>query len=107
MFLYIPTDFVPDEDVGFFVIYTQEMEGGSSARMLNYENQIIELLKNDPSIDNFVAISSVNEYRKGLNFVHLKPENQRPPINTVIQDLYKKLNNIDGVQCFIKEYSFN
>lgn len=102
LFLYIPIDFVPDEDVGFFVIYTQEMEGGSSARMLNFQNQIIELLKNDPNIDTFISISSVNEYRKGLNFVHLKPENQRPPINTVIQDLYKKLNNIVGVQSFIK-----
>ena len=32
LFIHIPTDFVPNEDVGFFVIYTQEMEGGSSKR---------------------------------------------------------------------------
>ena len=30
LFYYIPTDFVPDEDAGFFVVYTQEMEAGSS-----------------------------------------------------------------------------
>ena len=102
LFFYIPTDFVPDDDVGFFVIYTQEMEGGSSARMLNYENQIIEIIKSDPSVEAFIALSSVNEYRKGLNYIRLKPHDQRPPIGTVIQRLYKKLNKIEGVQSFIK-----
>lgn len=102
LFIHIPTDFVPNEDVGFFVIYTQEIEGGSSQRMLNYENRIIEILKNNSSIETFVALSSVNEYRKGLNFIRLKPQNQRPPISSVIQSLYKQLSSIEGVQCFIK-----
>ncbi len=102
MLYYIPTDFVPDDDVGFFSIYSQEMEGGSSARLLAYENQIIDIVRKDPAVDAFVALSSITEYRKGVNFVHLKPENQRRPIQTVIQDLYKKLKKIDGVQCFIK-----
>lgn len=105
LFFSLPVDFVPNEDVGFFVIYTQEMEGGSSGRMLHYENEIIDLLRKEPSIDTFVALSSINEYRKGLNFIHLKPENQRPPIGDVIQQLYTKLNRIEGVQCFIKSIS--
>jgi len=102
LFYIIPTDFVPNEDVGFFVIYTQEREGGSSQRMLNYENQIIEVIRSDPSVDAFVALSSINEYRKGLNFVSLKPLDERPSINSVIQNIYKKLENIEGVQAFIK-----
>lgn len=101
--LYIlPTDFVPDDDVGFIIISTQEMEGGSSARLLAYENQIIEILKNEPGIDTFVALSSLGEYRKGLNYIHLKPIDQRQPVNTIIQGLYKKLAAIEGVQSFIK-----
>lgn len=102
MFIYIPTDFVPNEDVGFFVVYTQEMEGGSSSRMLKYENQMIDILKNDPNIDAFIALSSISEYRKGINLIRLKPQDQRPPINTVIQEVYKKLNKIEGMQSFIK-----
>ncbi len=102
LFYYIPTDFVPNEDIGFFAIYTQEMEGGASARMLNYENRILQIIKDDPAVDDFVALSSINEWRKGLNYVHLKPQDQRPPINTVIQNLYQKLKQVEGVQCFIK-----
>jgi len=102
MFYYLPTDFVPNEDVGFFAVYTQEREGGSSYRMLDFENKIIDVIKNEPGVDNFVALSSVNEYRKGLNFVHLKPQEDRKPITTIIQNLYEKLNQIEGVQSFIK-----
>lgn len=102
LFIHIPTDFVPNEDVGFFVIYTQEMEGGSSSRMLAYENRVLEIIKSDPAVDSFVALSSVNEYRKGLNYIHLKPLGQRPPISMVIQNLYTKLAAIEGIQCFIK-----
>ena len=42
LFIYLPIDFVPDEDTGFFIAYTQGMEGGSSYRMLEYEKQVID-----------------------------------------------------------------
>ncbi len=99
---YIPVDFLPNEDVGFFVIYTQEMEGGSSSRLLDYENKMIEIVKRNPAVDEFVAISSINEYRKGINLVHLKPIGQRPPIEMVIQNIYAELSQINGMQSFIK-----
>jgi len=99
---YLPTDFVPDDDVGFIIISTQEMEGGSSARLLDYENQVIKILKDEPGVDTFVALSSIGEYRKGLNYIHLKPRNQRDSVNAIIQRLYTKLTAIEGLQSFIK-----
>ncbi len=73
----IPTDFVPDEDAGFFVVYTQEMEAGSSIRMREYEKQVAALLTAHPAVDKVIAMSSYSEYRKGQNLVALKPHNQR------------------------------
>ena len=99
---FIPVDFLPNEDVGFFVIYTQETEGGSSPHLLDKENQLIEIVKKNPAVDKFVAISSVNEYRKGINLIHLRPIGQRPPIEDVIQQFYKELSAIEGMQSFIK-----
>jgi len=99
---YLPVDFVPDEDLSFFVIYTQEREGGSSYSMLEDENKLIDLLRSNPAVDNVVAISSYSEYRKGLNLVHLKPVGQRPSIQKVIEDIYKDMKKIDGIQGFIK-----
>lgn len=102
LFRHIPTDFVPNDDVGFFLVSTEEREGGSSHKMREYEDQIVELLKSEPSVDAFVAISSLDEYRKGLNYVQLKPLGERPPIDSIIQSIYKKLSYIEGIQAFIK-----
>lgn len=102
LFFYIPTDFVPDEDAGFFVVYTQEMEGGSSIRMKNYEKQVAEILKANPAVDKVIAMSSYSEYRKGQNLVSLKPHSERKPIKTVINELHESLSQIPGIQVFIR-----
>jgi hydrophobic/amphiphilic exporter-1 (mainly G- bacteria), HAE1 family len=102
LFFYLPTDFVPDEDLGFFIVYTQEREGGSSYSMLDKENQLIKLLKNHPAVEKLVSISSYSEYRKGLNLVHLKPRGERPSIQKVIQEIYQGMQKIKGMQGFIK-----
>lgn len=102
LFYIVPIDFTPNEDLGFFVIYTQEREGGSSYRLKELENELIEIMRKNPYVDRFVAISAYSEYRKGLNLVHLKPIEERPPIQKVIQEVYKSLSPIDGLQCFIK-----
>ncbi len=102
LFYIIPTDFVPDQDAGFFIVYTQEMEGGSSYHMENYEKQVAEVIKSHPAVDKVIAISSYSEYRKGQNLVALKPYDQRAPINDVINDLSINLAKIPGIQCFIR-----
>ncbi len=103
LFYKVPTDFTPDEDVGFFTIYVQEREGGSSFSMRDNEEKIIDIVKKNPAVDSFVAISSYSEYRKGLNLVHLKPNSERAPIQKVIQDIDTELKkNIPDVQAFLK-----
>jgi hydrophobic/amphiphilic exporter-1 (mainly G- bacteria), HAE1 family len=102
LFYTLPVDFVPDEDSGFFIAYTQSREAGSSIRMLEYENQVLEIIKAHPAIDSAIAISSYSEYRKGQNLILLKPANERPPIRSVIRELTEKLALIPGIQVFIK-----
>ncbi len=99
---FIPIDFLPDEDLGFFVIYTQEREGGSSYKLKEYNSEVVSLLQKNPYVNRFVSICSINEYRKGLSLVYLKPIDKRPPIQTVIQELYRNFNKIVGLQAFIK-----
>lgn len=99
---YLPTDFAPDDDVGFFIIYTEGKEGGSSKYTLGNENKLIDIVRQNPAVENFVAISSYAEFRKGLNLVHLKKFNQRPPVQKVIQEIYADLSKIAGFQISIK-----
>jgi hydrophobic/amphiphilic exporter-1 (mainly G- bacteria), HAE1 family len=102
LFYYIPTDFVPDEDAGFFIAYTQSREGGSSFSMQKYETQVADVLKMHPAVDKVIAISSYSEYRKGQNLVALKSHNQRAPIKDIIKELNESLSQIPGIQVFIR-----
>jgi HAE1 family hydrophobic/amphiphilic exporter-1 len=102
LFYIIPVDFVPNEDAGFFIAYTQEMEAGSSDRMQNYETQVVEILKTHPAVHQVVAISSYSEYRKAQNLIVLKPHNQRAPIQEVIREVSEQLAHIPGIQTFIR-----
>lgn len=102
LFYSIPTDFVPDEDAGFFVVYTQEMEAGSSIRMQKYEKEVADVLKAHPAVDKVIAMSSYSEYRKGQNLVSLKPYHDRSPIAEVIRELNESLAQIPGIQVFMR-----
>ena len=103
LFFYLPVDFVPDEDTGFFIAYIQGQEAGSSIRMRGYEDQVIEVLKASPYVDSAVAIGSYSEYRKGQNLIQLKPQSQRPAMKQVIDELTAQLSKIPGIQIFIKK----
>lgn len=102
LFIYLPTDFVPDEDLGFFVIYTEEREGGSSYDLLKKEEMLSKLLMKNPAVEHVVSISSFSEYRKGLNLVRLKPVSKRLPIQKVIQQVYLDIKKVDGLKGYIK-----
>ncbi len=101
-FYIIPTDFVPDEDAGFFIVYTQGREAGSSNSMQKHQKQVADILIAHPAVDKVVAISSYAAYRKGQNLVALKPHSERDSIHKVIKELNAKLSGIPGVQFFIR-----
>lgn len=102
LFLYLPVDFVPNEDTGFFIVYTQGMEAGSSARLRNYQKKVAKILLEHPAVQSAVAMSSYSEYRNGQNLVLLKPQNERDSLEKVISELNEQFNNIPGIQVFIR-----
>lgn len=102
MFKVLPTDFIPDDDIGFVVAYSQAEQGTSSGRMARYQEEIIGAMQHDPNIEAFVSISAHPQYHEGVSFIRLKPQKERQPINDVIKGLYAKLGKIPGVNTFLK-----
>lgn len=102
IFYYLPKDFIPDDDMGFFTGYTQSAQGTSPERMFAYQEKIIEIVRSDPSVKSFVSIAGNPQIRQGLLFVHLKPHSQRPSIQKVIQGLYPKFAEVPGMNVFLK-----
>ncbi len=102
LFLYLPKDLMPNDDIGFFVIYTQSAQGTSSERMDAYQNEIVDIVRKDPNIEKFVSIAPFQTYRNGVVFAQLKPRNERKPIMDVIHHLWKQTGQLIGINSFYK-----
>lgn len=102
LFTVLPTDFIPNEDIDFITAYTEAEQGTSSIQMKEYQNQVLEVLKQEPTIISMISIASSPSYRQGFVFIRLTPSNQREKITQVIQDLNAKLKKIPGVNVYLK-----
>lgn len=101
-FKILPTDFIPDEDIGFALVYTEAEQGTSSEQMSRYQDQVIEILRKEPAVEAFLSISGNPVYRQGLMFVRFVPRDKREPIAQLIQEYNKKLKDIPGLNVFLK-----
>lgn len=102
LFKILPTDFIPDEDIGFIQAYTEAEQGTSSDQMLAYQNQIVEALRHDPAVASISSVVSNPQFRQGVVFLNLVPRSKRKSIVELIPEFRKKLNNIPGVNIFLK-----
>lgn len=98
----LPRDFIPNDDIGFFIGYTQAAEGISSERMAQLQEKIIEVVKQEPSIDQFFSVVASQQFRNGILYCHLRPRSERPAAIDVIKNLQEKTKDIIGINVFYK-----
>jgi HAE1 family hydrophobic/amphiphilic exporter-1 len=101
-FRILPLDFIPDDDIGFILAFTQAEQGTSSKRMTKYQDEIINVMRDDDNIDTLVSVAGYPDIRQALFFIRLKPYNERGNIQSVIGGLYGKLGAIPGVNTYLK-----
>lgn len=102
LFKVLPTDFIPDDDIGFIIGYTEAEQGTSSDQMTLYQRQVIDKLKSEPAIQSLSSNSSTPQYRQGIIFIRLKPRRERKPINELIKEFNVKLKTIPGINVYLK-----
>jgi len=101
LFLVVPKDFLPPDDIGFLDGYTQARDGTSPFLMEKYHKEINDIAIKDPNIDSIISVSSYTNANEGVLFLRLKPFKQRQPMNNVIQELTAKLRHIPGINVFL------
>ncbi|MBA3815127.1 MAG: efflux RND transporter permease subunit, partial [Parachlamydiaceae bacterium] len=101
-FYTLPTDFIPDEDIGFILGFTEAEQGTSSEQMKIYQQQVVDILRQEPSIQSLISNSATPQYRQGIVFIQMIPRNQRKSIAEITLELNKKLGNIPGINIFLK-----
>lgn len=102
LFKILPTDFIPDDDIGFIIAYNEAEQGTSSERMGKYQQEVIEALRSEPGVATLVSIAAYPQFRQGINFLRLKPHSERKSSSAIIQDLYQKVGVLPGVNTYFK-----
>lgn len=101
-FITLPKDFLPGDDIGFMIAFTQAAEGTSPDEMKKLQDQLAQIIKQDPYIKSFVSLSGYPQTRQGIAFIVLKPYSERPSITDIVKDLYSKTWKVVGLNTFVK-----
>lgn len=102
LFVKLPKDFMPDDDIGFIIGFTMGAEGTSADEMARYQTKVNEVLRTNPYVNTFVSLTGFPQTRQGLVFARLIPHEERPSSQEIIQSLYPQLGEIAGVNTFLK-----
>jgi len=105
LFVIIPKDFIPSQDISQVFGFTEGAQDISFDSMVNHQLAVNRVILQDPAVQDFM--SSVGSFgqggvNSGVVFMHLKPRNERPPVDAVIQRLWPKLAQIPGINVFLQ-----
>lgn len=102
LLIHLPKDFIPNDDEGFFIAYTQAAEGTSYERMKQYQDEVNAIFAANSAIDKFVSYAANQQFRNGVLYVSLAPRDKRKSALEVIAELQKQTAKIPGLNVFYK-----
>ena len=105
IFKMIPKGFLPDEDTGQLFGFTEASQDISFEEMSVQQKKVANVILEDKNVDllaSFIGSGAGSGINNGRVFVRLKPSNQRPSSDIVINELRTKLNNIPGIKTYLQ-----
>lgn len=97
----VPKGFFPTQDTGLVTGNIQADQAISFQAMSQKLASIVDIIKQDPAVQNVVAFTGGGSTNGGFVFLSLKPYNQRVDATTMIARLRKKLSAVSGAQVFM------
>ena len=107
LYFYTPKGFLPSEDTGQIVCFTEAAEEISFQSLVQHQRKLAEIVAEDPNISGFMsnvgAVGSTVSTNIGRMFIRLKPRNERSlSADEVIQELRPKLAIVPGIRVFMQ-----
>src|SRR3989475_2207562 len=107
LFVVVPKGFVPSEDTGQIIIFTEAAQGTSFDDMVRHQRQLDAVVSQDPNVDGFrssVGVGGISAtVNSGQLFIRLKPRSERSlSADEVIQELRPKLTAVSRVRVFFQ-----
>ena len=100
----MPKGFFPIEDTGQVSVSTEGPRDASYAAMLELSTQAARIIAESPyvvSVVNNIGASGQSQViNQGRMFLELKPRDERPSVQAVIQDLRRRVSRLPGLAVF-------
>ena len=106
LFYYMPKGFLPSDDVGQVFVITEAAQDISFEAMSNLQQQVANIVRQNPHVEGAMSFVGIGGPSASLNngriFVTLKPRGERPPADTVIQELRPALMRVPGIKAYVQ-----
>jgi HAE1 family hydrophobic/amphiphilic exporter-1 len=106
LFYYMPKGFLPSDDVGQLFIVTEAAQDISFEAMANLQRQVAEIVRQNPHVQGAMSFVGIGGPSASLNngriFVTLKPRNERPPADAIVQELRPAVMRVPGIKAYVQ-----
>ena len=107
LYFVTPKGFLPSEDTGQIVCFTEAAEEISFQSLVQHQRKLAEIVAQDPNVSGFMsnvgAVGSTVSSNIGRMFIRLKPRSERSlSADEVIQELRPKLATVPGIRVFMQ-----
>jgi hydrophobic/amphiphilic exporter-1 (mainly G- bacteria), HAE1 family len=103
-FSIIPKGFIPNEDNGTIFAFTEAAQDVSFEAMMAKQRAVADVVRQHPHVEQFMsfigASGTSTNMSNGRIFARLKPREQRPHVDAIIQDLRPKFAAIPGIRVY-------
>jgi HAE1 family hydrophobic/amphiphilic exporter-1 len=106
MFVAMPKGFLPSDDSGQLFAFTEAAEDISFDAMVEKQRQAAAIVRANPNVGAVMSFIGASGSSATLNlgrmFILLKPRDQRPDADRIIQELRPKLTSLPGMKVFLQ-----
>jgi HAE1 family hydrophobic/amphiphilic exporter-1 len=107
LFWVVPRGFIPSEDTGQIIGFTEAAQDISFDSMVLHQQEVADIVRQDPNIDTFMssvgAGGASDTQNTGRFGIMLKPRAERKlSADEIIQELRPKLNVVPGIRVFLQ-----
>jgi HAE1 family hydrophobic/amphiphilic exporter-1 len=100
LFYVIPKGFLPSEDTGQLFIMTEGAQGISFDSLVKHQQMLTDIVRDSPYVDRFMSAAGTGTGNMGRMMIRLRPRDQRPHVDQIIQGLRGLLNSVPGMRAF-------
>jgi hydrophobic/amphiphilic exporter-1 (mainly G- bacteria), HAE1 family len=104
LFVLIPKGFIPNEDTGQIFAFTEASQDISFDAMREHQRAVADIVQRNPYVEQFMSSIGAGgtsvQPNNGRIFIRLKPRDQRPSVEKVIQELRPQLATVPGINVY-------